>query len=685
MLPSRNRLGEETSPYLLQHADNPVHWYPWGDEALALAREHDRPVLLSIGYSACHWCHVMAHESFADEATASVMNELFVNIKVDREERPDLDRIYQTAHQLLVRRPGGWPLTMFLTPDQVPFFGGTYFPRESRYGLPGFADLLHRVHAYYQQNREEVNSQNQSLLEVLHKALSTTATSAGEPNDGPLRLAREQLERAFDATHGGFGGAPKFPHPTTLELLLRHWARSADPDALGMAQLTLLRMCEGGIYDHLGGGFSRYSVDEQWMIPHFEKMLYDNGPLLGLSAELWRLTGDPRFQRTARETATWVIRDMQSSEGGYYSSLDADSEGEEGRFYVWRPEQVRQQLDDREYAAMACRFGFDREPNFEGNWHLHGYREESEVARTLDLATGELEQVLSGARQRLYAIRTTRVAPGLDDKILTSWNALMIRGMAMASRYLEAPELAESATRALDLIRRDMFREGRLLATYKTGQAHLPAYLDDHAFLIDAILELLQCRWRSEDLGFAITLADLLLEHFEDRTEGGFFFTADDHEHLISRPKPVYDDSLPAGNAIALRALLRLGHLLGDMRYLDSGDRLVRWAWPAISEQPMAGTASLLALEEWLEPGQIIVLRGADEALEDWRQRCVSAWTANRLTLAIPDHVEALPGILAERHPVAEVCAYVCAGNRCLPTITSFQQLVTELERSEPL
>ncbi|MGB5623293.1 MAG: DUF255 domain-containing protein, partial [Gammaproteobacteria bacterium] len=379
MTAAANHLATETSPYLLQHADNPVDWYPWGAQALDRAREEDKPILLSVGYSACHWCHVMAHESFEDAATATLMNELFINIKVDREERPDLDKIYQLAHQLLIQRPGGWPLTMFLTPDDhTPFFGGTYFPDRARHGMPAFGEILQRVATYYREHRKEIREQAGAVRDVFQR-ISAVDDATALPSSTLLRKAREQLEENFDGAHGGFGRAPKFPHPTSIERLLRGWrntAMSDDPDlrALFMASFTLQRMAQGGLYDQVGGGFCRYSVDDHWMIPHFEKMLYDNGPLLALYSQAWAATNEPLFGRVAEETADWVLREMQSAEGGYYSTLDADSEGEEGLFYVWDAAAVRELLGDEVYAPFAEVYGLDRPANFEGRWHLHTFR-----------------------------------------------------------------------------------------------------------------------------------------------------------------------------------------------------------------------------------------------------------------------------------------------------------------------
>ncbi|MEJ2479602.1 MAG: thioredoxin domain-containing protein [Acidihalobacter sp.] len=667
----QNRLAKETSPYLQQHAGNPVDWYPWGEEALSRAHEEDKPILLSIGYSACHWCHVMAHESFEDSEVARVMNELFVNIKVDREERPDLDRIYQTAHALLSERTGGWPLTVFLTPDQTPFFAGTYFPREARYGLPGFPELLQRIEELYRTRRADIDQQNASLREALQRIEQRAAMGGASLDAAALDRARGELAKTFDRTHGGFGGAPKFPHPATINRLLRHWAATAsdgraDEDALYMARFSLDRMAEGGLYDHLGGGFARYSVDEQWMIPHFEKMLYDNGPLLALYADAHAATGDPALARVAEETAAWVMREMQSPDGGYYSALDADSEGHEGAYYVWTREEVREVVGAEDYELFAARYGLDRAANFEGRWHLYGAAAPEALAADAGLDVETLRSRLDHGRARLLERREQRVRPGLDDKVLTAWNALMIRGMAVAARHLDRPEWTASAERALDFLRTRLWRDGRLLATYKDGHAHLPAYLDDHAFLLDATLELLALRWRAEDVDFAVRLADIMLEHFEDREHGGFYFTADDHEQLLQRPKPTADESLPSGNGVAAYALTRLGHLLGEARYLDAAQRTLQAAAGVVEQAPSAHCTLLDALEEQLTPPTLLILRGAAAELGPWQNAAQQGYAPQRMTLAIPAMAEGLPAALADKAAPAEgIHAYICRGTHC--------------------
>ena len=663
-----NRLANETSPYLRQHAHNPVHWQPWDQAALSQARSENKPILLSIGYSACHWCHVMAHESFEDPAVAEVMNRLFVNIKVDREERPDLDQIYQLAHQFITRRSGGWPLTMFLTPDGTPYFGGTYFPKTPRYNLPGFPQLCEQVAQVFHTRRDDINEQNASLSEALASVMPKN-DGVAELDATPLQTARQLLLDNFDAIWGGFGSAPKFPHPTDLAFLLRRAALAQDEAARNVALTTLTRMAKGGIYDRIGGGFCRYSVDERWEIPHFEKMLYDNGPLLALYADAWLLDGNPLYQCIVEETAAWAIREMQSTEGGYYSSLDADSEGEEGKYYVWDRAEIQTLLNSDEWRVASRCWGLDRPPNFEGrHWNLIAAQ-----APTVSEAP-----LLAMARAKLFAVREQRIRPGTDDKILTSWNALMIPGMAHAARIFGRADWLRSAQRATDFIRTTLWRDGRLLATYKDGRAHLNAYLDDHAFLIDALLELMQAEYRPADLDFARALADALLERFEDRTEGGFFFTSHDHEQLISRPKPGHDNATPAGNGVAAYALQRLGHLLGEGRYLDAARRTLDLFWPGIKASPGGFSSLLAALEETLTPPRTIVLRGPDEAVRDWQRRLSSMPLHDTLVIALPNEIKDLVPAL-NKSTSNDVNAWVCEGVKCLSPITSFDLLLTAI------
>ncbi|MGI9271634.1 MAG: thioredoxin domain-containing protein [Woeseiaceae bacterium] len=681
-----NRLAKETSPYLLQHADNPVDWFAWGDDAFDAARKSGKPVLLSIGYSACHWCHVMAHESFEDEATADLMNRLFINVKVDREERPDIDRIYQTAHQLLTQRGGGWPLTMFLNADdQRPFFGGTYFPKERRYGMPSFSELLTSVATYFDANADEVRDQGDRLSEVFAKLEPKPADSDLSITATPLQKVREQLGRSFDGDFGGFGGAPKFPHPGTIERMLRHWRSTAndtepDIDALFMASLTLTRMAEGGIYDHVGGGFCRYSVDRYWQIPHFEKMLYDNGPLLAIYAQAYLATGEDLFGKTAAETAEWMLSDMGAPDGGFYSSRDADSEGEEGRFFVWTPDAVAALLAPDDYTIVESRFGLNKEANFEGEWHLTVRESVPNIASETKHSVEDVEAALLRARATLFREREKRIHPGRDDKQLTSWNALAVRGLAIAGRILERDKFIDAADQAIDFIAKNLMIDGRLFASYKEGRARFPAYLDDHAFLIDAILELLQSRWNSRHLQFAMQIADVMLAQFEDAEHGGFYFTADDHESLMARPKPLADEAMPSGNGVAAYALQRLGHLLGEQRYIDAADRALRNAWQAIDEYPHGHVTLLNALEENLTPPEIIVLRGAADEIARWRTSAGKLYAPMRLVFAIDATEVELPGLLAERKAVdGESVAYRCVGTHCELPVSSWEALAASL------
>lgn len=686
---SKNALKNETSPYLLQHAENPVDWYPWGPEALDKARAEERPILLSIGYSACHWCHVMAHESFEDKETAALMNEQFINIKVDREERPDLDKIYQTAHQLLEQRAGGWPLTVFLTPDKrIPFFAGTYFPKQQRHGLPSFKELLHGIASFYRDNRDDIELQNDSLLSAMKSLIARSNHETATITSHPLELFMRQMQQSFDAVYGGFDSAPKFPQPSKLELLLREYANSMINNeevngAWDMSSLTLRKIADGGICDQLGGGVCRYSVDEKWMIPHFEKMLYDNGQLLTLYSLAWHISKDSLFERTATEIAEWVLREMQATDGGCYSSLDADTSEGEGEFYVWDREQVSALLTEQEFSVFERRFGLDHAPNFEGKWHLHVYAEVGKIAKECGIEEEKVTTLLDSARSKLLVQRATRTAPGRDEKILTSWNALMIKGMATAGRIFNRQEWIVSAERSLDFIRKSLWVDGRLLATCKDGRAHLPAYLDDYAFLIDAILELLAARWRDGDLDFAIQLAERLLDGFEDIDNGGFFFTSHDHEELFHRPKPAYDEAMPSGNSVAAKVLWRLGHLLGDTRYMDAAEGVIISFWNELERLPHAHASLLIALREYLTPLEIVILRGDHPELESWSDRANKNYAPGRIILAIPTQAESLPDGLNQRTAKGAIAAYVCEGSSCGPVITDLDKFDIKMKLGE--
>lgn len=673
-----NHLIKETSPYLLQHADNPVDWYPWGKEALDRARAQNKPILLSIGYSACHWCHVMAHESFEDTEVAAVMNTHFINIKVDREERPDIDQIYQSAHYALNHRSGGWPLTMFLTPEQKPFFGGTYFPKEARYGMPGFLQLLPKIAEAYHTRTAAIEQQNTALLQLLAQSLPASETGTSLSRQ-PIEQAWKQLASQFDETYGGFGDAPKFLHPAELQFCLRRYVTENNIQALHVVTHTLEKMAYGGLYDQLGGGFCRYSTDRYWRIPHFEKMLYDNALLLPLYADTWLLTGNPLFKQVVEETANWVVREMQAgTDGGYFSSLDADSEHEEGKFYVWDKEAVAAVLTAEEYAVIAPYYGLDRPPNFENQyWHFEVVQTIEAIAAHNRIDQETTQQLISSARKKLLAQRELRVRPGRDEKILTSWNALMIKGMARAGQIFEREEWINSALQAMDFIRAKLWQDdGHLLATFKDGKAHLNAYLDDYAFLLDSLLTLIQIRFRQIDFDCALTLAEALLTRFEDKTSGGFFFTSHDHEKLIHRPKTGHDGATPSGNGVAAITLQRSGYLLNEPRYLAAAERTLSIFSDALRHQASSHCSLLIALEEHLEPIRTIHLSGNETELRVWL-KALTTCSLNTISVAFPHELSGLPNSLIKRSALSEkVSAQVCEGRRCLPEIHSLNELL---------
>ena len=660
-----------------------MDWYPWGEEALARAKAEDKPILLSIGYSACHWCHVMAHESFEDAEVASAMNELFVNIKVDREERPDLDQIYQLAHQMLSRRPGGWPLTVFLTPDQLPFFAGTYFPKSARYGMTGFTELIANIAAIYRERQADIGRQNQALLEAFGRMEPKGDGQRIALTPAPIEDALDWSRTSFDTVHGGFGAAPKFPHPAELQFCLRRYAATGDESVLHIAVHTLERMASGGIFDQLGGGFSRYSVDAEWMIPHFEKMLYDNGPLLALLADVWTITRAPLFKRAAEQTAEWVMREMQQVDGthsgGYFSSLDADSEHEEGKFYIWTLEEVQALLSADEFKTAAPYWGLDGPPNFEStHWHLRVMRNPAALAQHLGLGVEQCMALIESSRLAMFAARECRVRPGRDEKILTSWNALMIGGMARAGAVFGRRKWVDSAQRAMDFLRATLWRDGRLLATYKDGRAHLNAYLDDYAFLLAAAIDLVQADYSSRTLEFAQQLADALLIHFEDRDEGGFYFTSHDHEGLIHRSKVGHDNATPSGNGVAAFALQRLFYLTGELRYAQAAQRTLECFFPAIRARPAGHASLLMALEENLTPTRTVILRGPRPDLERWQRSLAERHQPASMVVTIGPEVATVPDVLAK--PVADrVQAWVCDGATCRVPVSDLETLLAAL------
>lgn len=682
-----HRLARSLSPYLRQHADNPVDWYPWGPEALEAARTSGKPILLSIGYSSCHWCHVMARESFEDETTAQLMNELFINVKVDREERPDLDRLYQLSHQLLTHQPGGWPLTVFLThDDQRPFFGGTYFPPEARFGRPAFRDVLRRVAQFYREQQPVLRAQNAQLMEVLAR-IDAADDRGTEPDAAVLQGAREQLGQRFDRDHGGFGGSPKFPQPAAVTRLLHHWYASAgdetpDLQALFMATLTLHRMAEGGLMDQVGGGFFRYCVDATWSVPHFEKMLSDNGLLLGLYAEAFMATGEPLYSEAADLASRFLLRDLALPSGAFAAALDADAGGGEGRSYIWTRKEIEAALPADQAALVVDHHGLDEPPNFGDAWHLRRVRPLAELAASGRHGTDAVPTLaarLAQAHAALLERRARRPQPARDDKVLTGWNALAIRGLARAARALGRDDLHLAAWNAFDFLRAHLWREERLHAAWNDGQLGPLAWLDDHVWLADAAWELLELRFDAEVLAFAQQLLDQVLARFS-APDGGFYFTADDHETLIHRSRTFADDATPSGNAVATALLLRFGHLLGEPRYLHAAAGVLRASAAAVEAQPLAHLTLLEALAEARYPRKLVILRGEPGPLAEWHARLRRQYAPDTSVFAIPGDARGLPPALAARQPRGPVTAWVCRADSCLEPLDSLEALLGALE-----
>jgi uncharacterized protein YyaL (SSP411 family) len=675
-----NRLRNESSLYLRQHADNPVDWQPWCESALESARSLDRPILLSIGYSACHWCHVMAHESFEDEDTAEVMNRLFVNIKVDREERPDLDRVYQLSHQLLTGRGGGWPLTLFLDPfDHAPFFAGTYFPPERRHGLPAFREILEAIHQWYGEHRHELGQQNARLreaLESLHTAPPDTAAPLDESQAAPVfERAAKQLRSRFDPVHGGFGGAPRFPQAPLLEAVAALAREAGCEDLQQPLEFTFEKMALSGLRDHLDGGFFRYCVDNTWTIPHFEKMLYDNAMLLPLYAEGARRWDNPLLAAAADGIAGWLQEEMLQPSGGYAASIDADADGEEGGFHVWRAGEVDACLDGLGRRLFFRAYGLDQAPNFEGRaWHLQRRASAAELGREFEMPETEVEAHLGAVRERLREIRAARIHPTKDDKQLASWNALLAGGFVRAARALGREDWLDRAAGILDFIQRDLWREGHLLAVFNAGEARFDAYLDDYAWLLDALLDYLSARWEPDRLAFGMQLADALLARFEDPDRGGFHFSDASVDVPLTRSMIFQDDATPAGNAGAIRALNRLARLLGEPRYASAAERCLRRATPQLRESPLAHASLLVALQDTVRPVPHLVIGGEDaEAAASLKGWVENGYRVDCFLIGPTD--PNLPGQLSGYRTEAPVSAWLCRGMRCLPPAHSRAEL----------
>ena len=678
-----NRLIHETSPYLLQHAHNPVDWYPWGEEALAKARAEDKPILLSIGYSACHWCHVMEHESFEDGETAGLMNELFVSIKVDREERPDLDTIYMNAVQAMTGR-GGWPMTVFLTPDGRPFYGGTYFPPEDRHGLPGFRRVLLSAAQTYRDRREEIEQSANHIRDHIER-LNTLPASGPTLSRSLLRAAYDALWASYDAVHGGFGRAPKFPPSMSLEFLLRTYQRTGERRALSMVENTLQKMARGGLYDQLGGGFHRYSVDAVWLVPHFEKMLYDNALLSRLYLHAYQVTGDTFYRCIAEETLDYVAREMTASLGGFYSTQDADSEGEEGRFFVWTPGEIRSVLGEEEGSLFCHHFGVTGGGNFEGRNILHVRKQLAEVSRETGISAVELQEVIDRGRTKLFAEREKRVKPGRDDKVLTAWNGLMLKGFAEAARVLRRSDYLQIALANADFLLSTLRRDGRLLRTYKDGQARLNGYLEDYAFLVDGLLALYEATFDQHWFEEARALTDTMIEQFWDDVGGGFFKTSRDHETLITRPKDFFDNAVPSGNSVAADVLLRLAILTSEPKYERKAVTVLELTRDAVAQHPSGFGHLLCALDFHLSRPKEIAIVGDPEsagtqALLDVVFGC---YLPNKVVALVrpddPVPAQAI-SLLEGRHQIdGKATAYVCENYTCQLPVTDPEALAEQL------
>jgi len=678
-----NRLIHETSPYLLQHAHNPVDWYPWGEEAFEKARRENKPVLLSIGYSACHWCHVMEHESFENEKIAALMNQLFVSIKVDREERPDLDEIYMSAVQMLTGR-GGWPMTMFLTPEGKPFYGGTYFPPEDRQGMAGFPRVLLGVSQAYRERPEDVEKSVAQILGALERMAESRETTK-DLSKSIIGDGAEKVARAYDAEHGGLGHAPKFPNAGVYELFLRHYAASGNKRFLDMVVHTLTKMAQGGIYDHLGGGFHRYSVDARWLVPHFEKMLYDNTQLVRSYAHAYTVAREPLFRSVVEETVSYLLREMLHSEGGFYATQDADSEGEEGKFFVWTEDEINRVIG-AEDGSIFCRMYDVGEPgNFEGKSILHPILAVEQASKLFRKEPAEITSLVARAKQKLFAEREKRVKPFRDEKIITAWNGLALSGLAAAIKISDNSACVDAAQRTVDFIFTKMFRDGFLLHTYKDGRAKLLGYLDDYAFMAVGLLDLYEALFDRAYLNRAVELGDIMLREFWDERNGGFFYTGKSHEQLISRAKPIFDASIPSGNAMATQLLLRLYHFTGDNRHRARADKVLRSYYDSMESQPFGFAHLLCALDAYVQGTKEIVIVGepADAAVKQLIAEVDSIYLPNKVVqIAAPATplAEISPLLQGKTQVDGRATAYVCQNFTCSAPVTSASELRDLLE-----
>ena len=690
---NHNRLAYEKSPYLLQHADNPVDWYPWGAEAFEKATKEDKPVFLSIGYSTCHWCHVMAHESFEDPQISMLMNDVFVSVKVDREEHPDIDMLYMTVCQMMTGS-GGWPLTIIMTPDKQPFFAGTYIPRETRFGRVGMLELIPRIKEVWARRKDEVLSSASQVTAALQKTtLPVPGEELGEPM---LRLAYEQLSERFDEEHGGFGGAPKFPTAHNLLFLLRYWKRTKKGKALDMVEKTLQAMRRGGVYDHIGFGFHRYSTDRRWLVPHFEKMLYDQALLAMAYVEAFQATGKEEYARTAHEIFAYVLRDMTAAEGGFYSAEDADSEGEEGKFYLWTHDAIKRILTPEEVNFAVKVFNIEENGNFTdevagrktGRNIAYLTKSLGDTASELDVSIPELHNRLESIRQKLFAHREERVHPHKDDKILTDWNGLMVAAMARGARILDEPGYASAAKRAVDFIFSNMLdSDEHLLHRYRDGEAAIPAHLDDYTFLIHGMLELYETTFEVDYLKKALSLNEYLLDHFWDKENGGFYFTADDGEALLIRQKEIYDGAIPSGNSIAMLNLLRLGRITANPDLEEKAARIGRAFFENVRQLPSAHTQLMIAVDFAVGPSLEVVIVGNSRAKEtkEMLQAIGSKFIPNKVVILLPIGIDSteIKGIapFTTDQPSIDnkTTAYVCVNHNCKLPTTDIEKMLSLL------
>jgi uncharacterized protein len=677
-----NHLISETSPYLLQHAHNPVDWYPWAEAALGKARAENKPILLSIGYSACHWCHVMEHESFENEAIAALMNENFVNIKVDREERPDLDQIYMNAVQMMTGQ-GGWPMTMFLTPEGVPFYGGTYFPPHDRHNMPGFPRILASVAEAFRSQPDQVASTATAMLGELRR-VGLAGQSRELITDEVLDSAFRRISANYDRTNGGFGGAPKFPPAMNLEFFLHRQYRKASTEALEMVEHTARKMAEGGMYDQLGGGFHRYSVDSKWLVPHFEKMLYDNALLSRMYLHLYQVTKDPAARRIAEETLDYVVREMTDAGGGFYSSQDADSEGEEGKFFVWSRPEILAVLGEHDGSLFCDYFDVTEGGNFEGQNILHITASIADTAVSNRVTADDLQAIITSGRQKLFALREQRIKPGRDEKVLTAWNGLMLAGFAEASAILERPDYRKVAEANARFLLSHLRKDGLLLRTYKDGEAKLNAYLEDYACLIDGLVYLYEATGELTWIESAVALADKMIEQFWDDGEGGFFFTGKSHEKLIVRSKEFMDNATPSGNSIAALSLLRLSLLTANDDYRRRATAVLRLMADQIRRYPSAFGFALSALDFYLDsPLEVVIVGSPDPRMDELLRTVWRTYLPNRVIATChKDHERAaalVPLFIGRDTLATEPTAFVCRASTCQRPANTSADLLNQL------